>query len=73
MNSLRFGARVPVVVGYRKDQTGKDEPAVNYEQIGLTMSRLGISENVPTLIGTLDVPNGTDMIFVVMTAKTLER
>lgn len=70
---LKFGARVPVVVGFRRDEAGKDQPSVSYEQIGLTLSRLGISENVPTLVGTLDVPNGNEMIFLVVTVKTLDR
>jgi hypothetical protein len=69
--SLRFGARVPVIVSYGKDQSGKDQPVVNYEQIGLTVAKLGLLENVPTLVGTLDVPNGTDMIFLVITVKAV--
>lgn len=73
MTTLRFGARVPVVVGYRKDTGGKEDPSISYEQIGFSASRLGIAENVPTLLGTLDVPNGTDMIFLVMTVKTIDR
>ncbi|MEQ1606925.1 MAG: hypothetical protein ABL999_18835 [Pyrinomonadaceae bacterium] len=70
---LKFGAKVPVVVGFRRDEAGKDQPSVSYEQIGLTLSRLGISENVPTLVGTLDVPNGPEMIFLIVTVKTLDR
>lgn len=72
-DTLRFGARVPLVVGYRKDEAGKDQAVINYEQIGLTSGKLGIAENFPTLIGTLDAPNGTDMIFLVMTVKPLDR
>lgn len=71
--TLRFGAKVPVIVGYRKDDSGRDQPTVSYENIGLTLSKIGISEDVPTLVGTLDVPNGTDMIFLVITVKTLDR
>jgi hypothetical protein len=72
-DTLRFGARIPIVTGYRKDEAGKDQPIVNYEQIGLTSGRLGVYENTPTLIGTLDVPSGTEMIFLVMTVKPLDR
>jgi hypothetical protein len=72
-DTLRFGARIPVIVGFRKDESGKDQPAVNYEQIGLTSVRLGVYQNVPTLIGTLDVPSGSEMIFLIMTLKPLDR
>lgn len=72
-DSIRFGARVPLITGYRKDETGKDTVVVNYEQIGLTLNRPGIYENLPALIGTLGAPNGKDMIFVVMTVKPLDR
>lgn len=72
-DTLRFGARIPIVIGYRKDEAGKEQPAINYEQIGLTSSKLGVTDNVPTLIGTLDVPSGSEMIFLIMTVKPLER
>ncbi len=72
-DTLRFGARIPVIIGYRKDESGKDQPAVNYEQIGLTSGKLGVYQNVPTLIGTLDVPSGSEMIFLIMTLKPLDR
>lgn len=72
-DALRFGARVPMINGYKKDESGRDQPIVQYEQIGLTSSKLVISESVPTLVGTLDVPNGTEMIFILMTVKPLDR
>ncbi|MFT3744971.1 MAG: hypothetical protein QM785_11850 [Pyrinomonadaceae bacterium] len=73
LDALRFGANVPVVVGYRRDDSGKDQPSVNYERIGLSLGKLGLPENSPTLVGTLDLPNGNEMIFLVVTVKTLDR
>jgi hypothetical protein len=72
-DAFRFSARVPMATGYRKDESGKDQPIIQYEQLGLTLRRIALSENVSTLIGTLDVPNGNDMIFLVMTVKPLDR
>ena len=73
IQQLKFGAQVPVVVGYRRDESGNNQPSINYERIGLTLSRLGIPDNVPTLVGTLDLPNGNEMMFLVVTVKTLDR
>ena len=39
--SFRFGARVPVVTGSIKDETGKSVSTVNYEGIGLTLNKVG--------------------------------
>jgi hypothetical protein len=73
IEAFRFGAIVPVVIGYRRDESGKDQPSVNYERIGLTLDKLALADNSPTLIGTLDTPNGSEMIFLVVTVKTLDR
>lgn len=53
---FRFGARVPVTTGTYQDNTGKTNPVINYESIGLSYTRVGVPENVPTLIGTLNLP-----------------
>lgn len=73
IETLRFNATVPVVVGFRRDDAGKDQPTVNYDRISFTLSKLALSDNSPTLIGTLDTPNGNEMIFLVVTVKTLDR
>lgn len=73
IETLRFNATVPVVVGFRRDDSGKDQPTVNYDRISFTLSKLALSDNLPTLIGTLDTPNGNEMIFLVVTVKTLDR
>ncbi len=69
IQSMRLGARVPVVMGTNKDPDGKDVPVVNYENIGLTINRVAIPTNNPTIIGTLDMPTTNEMIFVVMTVR----
>ncbi len=39
---FRFGARVPVVTGNFLEGTGKGNPVINYEAIGVTVSKVGV-------------------------------
>ncbi len=71
IESFRFGARVPVT-NVTKDDAGKERSATNYEQIGLTLNKVGLPENVPTLVGTLNLPGPNDTIFLVMTIKSVD-
>ncbi|HRI03804.1 MAG TPA: hypothetical protein PLL77_08685 [Pyrinomonadaceae bacterium] len=70
--SFRFGARVPVLIAERKDEVGKVQPVYNYEQIGLNISKVGLSQNTPTLIGTLNLPGTSGTIFLVMTVRSAD-
>lgn len=68
--SFRFGARVPVIMSGIKDENGKSAAQVyNYEQIGFTLSKIGLSEDVPTLVGTLTMPGTSGTIFLVLTIR----
>lgn len=70
--AFRFGARVPVSTGSFKDETGKVSSPIAYEAIGLNLSRVGLPENTPTLIGTLNLPGADGTIFLVMTVKAVD-
>jgi hypothetical protein len=70
--SFRFGARVPVTTGSFKDDAGKMNPVINYESIGLTFGKVGLPENTPTLIGTLNLPGANGTIFLVMTINAAD-
>ena len=70
--SFRFGARVPVLMTERKDEAGKVLPIYNYEQIGLNLSKVGLAQNTPTLIGTLNLPGTSGTIFLVMTVRSAD-
>ena len=61
---FRFGAKVPVLTGPTKD--------ITFEAIGLNLDRVGLAENIPTLIGTLNLPGANGTIFLVMTIKTVD-
>ncbi|HEX6279622.1 MAG TPA: hypothetical protein VFZ49_06340 [Pyrinomonadaceae bacterium] len=63
---FRFGARVPVHIS----NPGRPEasiPVTNYESVGLTLNKLSLKPNSPTLIGTISLPRTTGTIFLVMT------
>jgi hypothetical protein len=69
--SFRFGARVPVKIAQVSD--GKTFPVVNYESIGLNMSRIGVPANVPTLLGSLTLPKTNGTLFLVLTVSSSDR
>ncbi len=72
LQSLRFGARVPVMTSMPKDESGHVTPVINYEQIGLSLNKVGLLENQPTLIGTLNLPGANGTIFLIMTVKSAD-
>ncbi|MGC2238309.1 MAG: hypothetical protein WA584_19300 [Pyrinomonadaceae bacterium] len=65
--AFNFGARIPVVVS-----NGKGEPGVSYESIGLSIARFSLSENVPTVIGSLSTSKQDELMFLVLTVKPAE-
>lgn len=70
-DAFRFGARVPVA-GFARDEAGKTGPTVNYESIGVNVRQLGLAENAPTLIGTLNLPGTDGTIFLVVTVRPVD-
>ena len=71
-DSFRFGQRVPVITGISRDVSGKTSNVVNYEQIGLSMTKMSLPENVPTIIGSLSTSKPDELIFLIMTVKPTE-
>lgn len=71
--SFRFGARVPVRSMIPSTDGSKLNQIVNYEPIGLSFQRVGVSENVPTLLGTLTLPQSGETLFLVMTVSRTDR
>ena len=72
ISSFRFGARVPLKIESLKDEGGKSRSIINYESIGLTLDKLSIPENIPTLVGTLSMPKTTGTVFLVLTVKSVD-
>ena len=66
--TFRFGARVPVQTG-----TGLgDKAVINYENVGLNMTTLGLPANTPTLLGTVSLPKTSGTIFLVATIRSAD-
>ncbi len=57
--NFRFGQRIPI----------SSSGGVNYEQIGLTIQRFGMSENVPTVVGSLSTNKPDELMLLVLTVK----
>lgn len=70
--AFRFGARVPVQTTILQGEGGKGSPVYNYESIGLSIGKIGLGENTPTLVGTLNLPGANGTIFLVMTIRSAE-
>ena len=62
-----FGARIPVVVS-----NNKGESVVNYEGIGLNITKFSLSENVPTVVGSLSTSKLDELMFLILTVKPAE-
>lgn len=70
--AFRFGARVPVPVGGTRAENATAFAVVSYESIGLTISKVGLAEETPTLIGTLNLPGASGTIFLIMTVRATD-
>jgi len=70
--SFRFGAKVPVRTGGTRSESGRVDPIINYESVGLTMSMIGLPANMPTLIGTISLPRTTGTIFLIATVRSAD-
>ncbi len=68
--AFRFGARVPIKTSSFKDDSGKVNAVYNYESIGLTLQRMSVVENSPTLVGTLSQPRTNGTIFLILTVRS---
>lgn len=71
-SAFRFGTRLPVDASVPADETNRDSRVINYQFVGFTIDNFSISENKPTLLGTLNLPNKNQMAFVVLTVREVE-
>ena len=69
--AFRFGARVPVRIGIAQDD--KSPAPINYESIGLTLDRVSVRENTPTLVGTLIQPKTDATVFLILTVRNVDK
>jgi len=67
MQMFRFGARVPIKI--TASEGGKTSQAINYESVGLNVNRLSLTQNSPTLIGTITLPRTAGTVFLVLAIR----
>lgn len=65
--AFNFGAKVPVVTTFNAKGDGGE--IVNYENIGVRITRFNLPENTPTIIGSLSTPKTDEFIFLVLTVR----
>ena len=72
--SFRFGQRVPIKSASfaLPAGAGKQGDVINYEQIGLSMARIGLPLNTPTIIGNLSATKPDELSFLILTVKPAE-
>lgn len=63
ITNFRFGQRIPIRVA---------NGTVNYEQVGLSLEKLNLPENVPTVVGSLSAEKPDEMMFLVLTVRQTE-
>ncbi len=64
VQSFKFGQRVPLKTS---------SPVPVYEQIGITLQRFSVPENIPTVIASLSNSKSDDLIFLILTVKSTEQ
>lgn len=65
--TFNFGAKVPVVTAVNGKGDGGE--IVNYENIGVRITKFNLPENTPTIIGSLSTPKTDEFIFLVLTVR----
>ena len=66
---FRFNARVPVAAAAVQEPDGKTRSIYDYETAAFSLATLSIPENVPTLLGTLSLPNN-DTLYLVVSVRS---
>jgi len=70
-DSFRFGLRIPILRSFA-GESGKTASSIVYDTTGITTSRLNLSENEPTVIGSLTTSKPDELMFLVLTVRTVE-
>ena len=69
---FHFGAKVPVRTAGGVDPSGKALSVFNYEPIGLNVNRMSVNQGRPVLIGTMELPQTTGTMFLVLSVNPVE-
>ncbi len=72
LRGFRFNQKVPIKNFAGNDAEGKPTFSTVYESIGMTMQKISLSENVPTVIGSLTTSRPNEIMFLILTVKSVE-
>ena len=72
IQNFRFGQRVPIRTANYTADDGKSNAVINYEQVGLSMRKIGLPINAPTIIGNLSASKSDELSFLVLTVRSAE-
>lgn len=70
LDSFRYGTRLPVSMNKTENDVSKT--VATYEFLGFTIEKVSLPKNTPTLLGTLRLPNESQMAFVILTIREVE-
>ena len=68
--NFRFGARIPFVT--TKVDNGNAFSVINYENIGLSIRKLSLSLDTPTIIGSLSTSKADELMFLILSVKSAD-
>lgn len=72
IENFRFGQRIPVKTASFADDNTKSRAVINYEQVGLSMRKVGLPLNAPTIIGNLSAAKPDELSFLILTVRPAE-
>jgi hypothetical protein len=72
IQGFHFGAKIPIRTSSGLDANGKAVSVFNYESIGLNVNRMSINQGQPVLIGTMELPQTTGTMFLVLSVNPVE-
>lgn len=72
IDNFRFGQRVPIRTANYSEESGKSNSVINYEQVGLTMRKIDLPADTPTIIGNLSATKSDEMSFLILTVRQTE-
>ena len=70
VQQFRFGIKVPIKI-MQPSVDGKSSVGTVYESVGLTVNRVSLQENQPTMIGSISLPKSSGTVFLVLTVRSV--
>ena len=71
IRNFRFGQRIPIR-NAALSEGEKSNGVINYERVGLTVSRLNLPINTPTVVGNLSKSKPDESAFLILTVRPVD-